>query len=104
MPATLEEICGKPPQFTLLEEESDRFQSDLKGSADIIRKFIGSGELSGRIESERKKYYQNDPRIYALQKDAYFFYLVCVELATSDQSSREKFDHLLKAREAFATD
>ncbi len=100
-PIALQEACGKVPEFTLLKEENERFQGELKGSADIVRKFLGSGELGGRIEGERKKYYQTDPDVLALQKDAYFFYLVCVLLATSDQNPKEKFDQLVKAREAF---
>jgi hypothetical protein len=102
LPAEAQDACGRPPEFTLNKEETERVQGDLKGAATFLKGFVGQADLGGRIEGERKKIYQNDATITAQQKDAYLYYTMCVLLLSDTAlSTIQKLEELRKMRNSF---
>lgn len=51
-------LCGPPPPPDVTKEISEDKKADLQGQAQALTKYLGSAELGGRIESERKTIYQ----------------------------------------------
>jgi hypothetical protein len=96
---TLEQLCGKYPDFSFTERERELSESEAVGKVDVLKRFFGTGELAGKIKTEREKYYQKDPKGRALQTDAILLYKICT-LIESDPSipTREKIKIFLEAR------
>jgi hypothetical protein len=59
---------------------SETTKGDLEGKAQAIGKLLGSGQLGGRIEMERRMLYQTGDKSEAVRKDWFLTYLTCVML------------------------
>jgi len=96
---SLEQLCGKYPDFAFTEHERELFEGEAAGKADVLKRFFGSGELAGKLRIERDKYHQNDPRGRAPQIDAILLYTICT-LLERDPSipTREKIKIFLGVR------
>jgi hypothetical protein len=69
--------CGKAPEFDIRQESTEKLKGDLKGKAQALTKFLGSAELAGKIESERKELYRTSDKSDAARQDAYLAYMFC---------------------------
>jgi hypothetical protein len=73
-------LCGKTPEFDSRLENLERWKGDLEGRAQALARFLGTGELSGKIETERRELYKSSDRAEAARADAYLTYLFCVTI------------------------
>lgn len=78
-------VCGKAPEFDSRLENSERIKGDLAGRAQALARFVGTAEVSGRIEVERREIYKSSVGTEAARADAYLAYVFCV-LIMDDRS------------------
>jgi hypothetical protein len=71
-------ICGKPPEWEIKSQNTEKLKGDLQGKAQLLTKYLGSAELSGQIQTERQTIYQNSEQPEARRQDAYLAYMFCV--------------------------
>jgi hypothetical protein len=93
------EKCGQPPSFAVTKEADESVKGDLSGKAQALSKYLGTAELGGRIESERKTIYQTSEASEATRKDAYLAYVFCM-IVMEDKNLKpgDKLDALQKFR------
>ncbi|WP_156947078.1 hypothetical protein [Bradyrhizobium sp. WSM3983] len=72
--------CGKPPEFDNRLQNVETLKGDLTGKAQALVRLLGSVELSGKIESERRELYKSSDAAEAARSDAYLAYIFCVAL------------------------
>jgi hypothetical protein len=93
------EACGAAPSFAVAKEEAEAVKGDLNGKAQALSKYLGTAELGGRIEKERKTIYQTSEGSEAVRKDAYLAYLFCmIVMGDKNASMADKLDALTKFR------
>jgi hypothetical protein len=96
---TLEQLCGKFPDFSFTEREREVSETEADGRVDVLKRFFGSGELAGRLRTERERYYQRDPQGRAPQIDAILLYKICTFLERdSKMTTLEKIRIFLEVR------
>jgi hypothetical protein len=71
-------LCGKPPEFENRLENSEKMKGDLSGRAQTLFRLLGSADLSGKIEAERRELYKSSSGAEAARADAYLAYLFCM--------------------------
>jgi hypothetical protein len=99
----LEQLCGKFPDFSFTQRERELSESEADGKIDVLKRFFGSGELAGKLRTERERYYQTDPRGRAPQFDAILLYKICTFLERDPSiPTREKINILLEVRAALS--
>jgi hypothetical protein len=95
------EVCGASPPFAVAKEEAEAVKGDLNGKAQALSKYLGTAELGGRIEKERKTIYQTSEGSEATRKDAYLAYLFCMIVmgnAARSQTIRNSWIRSLRLR------
>jgi hypothetical protein len=96
---TLEQLCGKFPDFSFTEREREVSETEADGRIDVLKRFLGSGELAGKLRTEREKYYQKDPQGRAPQIDAILLYKICTFLERDPKmTTLEKIRIFLEVR------
>jgi hypothetical protein len=86
-------LCGAPPSESVMKELSEKTKGDLEGKAQAISKFLGSADLGGKIETERKTLYQTSDSSEAVRNDRYLFYVTCILLMKDSVTSlKDKLD------------
>jgi hypothetical protein len=96
---TLEQLCGKFPDFSFTEREREVSETEADGRVDVLKRFFGSGELVGRLRTERERYYQRDPQGRAPQIDAILLYKICTFLERDPRmTTLEKIRIFLEVR------
>jgi hypothetical protein len=73
-------LCGPPPSPEVQKEISNTKKADLEGKAQALSKFLGSGEVAGKIESERKSIYQTTNESEAIREEFYLVYMACLAI------------------------
>jgi hypothetical protein len=77
--------CGKPPEYESKSEDQQKTIADLQAKAQLLAKLVGSADLGGQFNTERKTIFRNSPAAEAARRDAYLMYMVCV-LVMDDRS------------------
>jgi hypothetical protein len=91
--------CGPPPPPDVTKEISDVKKADLQGKAQALSKYLGSGELAGKIDSERKTIYQTTDESEAIREDRYLAYMACIVIMGDKTASfKEKMDAIQTLR------
>jgi hypothetical protein len=92
-------LCGSPPPPEVQKEISDAKKADLEGKAQALSRFLGSGELGGKIESERKTIYQTTDQSEAIREDRYLAYMACVVIMNDKTATfKEKIEAIQALR------
>src|SRR6266404_7103688 len=84
------EVCGTPPSEDVLKEISSTTKGDIEGKAQAISKVLGSADISGKIERERRTLYQTTESSERIRADRYLFYVTCVLLMKDTVTPLEK--------------
>jgi hypothetical protein len=71
-------VCGKPPDWDIKTQDTDKLKGDLEGRAQLLTKYAGGVGLSGQIQTERETLYKNTDATEARRQDAYLAYMFCV--------------------------
>ncbi len=95
--AFADNICGDPP---LLENSS--LKGELTGKAQLLSKFVGDVQLTGKIETSRTEVLTKYPDAERTRGNAYFEYQICVVIMNDkSMSTQQKLDELRKTRREF---
>jgi tetratricopeptide (TPR) repeat protein len=90
-------LCGPPPSVDAIRELSESQKGDLKGRAEVLSKLLGTGELGGRIESERRSIYETSDAAIAARKFQSLLYFICLAgLTDKNASFQQKIDAYLE--------
>jgi hypothetical protein len=93
-------LCGPAPSEAVTKELSEKTKGDLEGKAQAISKLLGSADLGGKIETERKTLYQTSDSSEAIRADRYLFYVTCLLLMKDTTTPlKDKLDALNKLRQ-----
>jgi hypothetical protein len=91
-------VCGDPPPVA-----NETLKGEIKGKAQLLSKYIGDAELSGKIETSRTEIFSKYPDSELSRSNSYFEYQVCV-LIMSDKSksNAQKLEALKEVRREFS--
>ncbi len=91
--------CGKPPEYESRLEQSDKLKGDLAGKTQFLSRFLGSADLSGKIETERRELYKNSDGAEAARQDAMLAYMFCnVIMNDRSMSAADKINAIQEFR------
>ena len=83
---------------------SDTTKGNIEGKAQAISKLLGSADIGGTIETERKTIYQTSDASEALRNDRYLFYVTCVLLMKdTTMPLQNKLDAIKALRQPIST-
>ena len=90
--------CGNAPPVA-----NETLKGDIRGKAELLSKFIGGSELSGKIETTRTEIFSKYPEAETSRWNAFFQFQVCV-LVMSDKSKTQaqKLDALKETQREFS--
>lgn len=92
-------VCGPPPSPDVIKELNEKTKGDIEGKAQALSKYLGTGEIGGKIESERKTLYQTSNTSEATRNDRYLFYVTCMILISDKTASfKDKMDAIQALR------
>lgn len=96
--------CGPPPSEDVLKDVSSRTKTEIEGKAQAISKLVGSADLGGAIEIQRRSLYQTSDKSEAIRYDRYLAYVTCL-LIMKDTSSplKDKVDAIQKLRQPISS-
>ena len=81
----------------------ESLKAEVAGRATLLSRFIGSGELSGKIETTRQDFFDKYDRQEAARREAALEYQMCEYLkADKTHTDFEKFQILREIRKSFA--
>jgi hypothetical protein len=102
---TIQELCGPAPAFQSTSEINEQTKGEIQGKAQALSKFLGSGDIGGKVEQDRRNIYQSADKIAAAQQDAYYLYTVCAAIMQDKTVSlSDKLRALREARRPFSSE
>jgi len=94
--ATGHAICGNPPPVA-----NESLKAEIAGKAKLLSRYIGGGEISGRIEEAQTEIFSKYPDAERSRSNAYLDYMLCILLMDDKRmTTPEKLDELRKNRAA----
>lgn len=89
--------CGEPPRV-----DDTSLEADVKGKANLLSKYIGDTELSGKLNLERKDIFSKYKDDRATRADALLYYQICAIIDKDPKlSSTDKVKILIDTRKQF---
>jgi hypothetical protein len=90
-------VCGDPPPVA-----NETLKGEINGKAQIVSKYLGDAQLSGKIETSRTEIFSKYADGETSRANAYFEYQVCILLfADKKMTTQEKLEELRKVRREF---
>ena len=90
-------LCGDPPPVA-----NETLKGEISGQAQLLTKFLGDTQLSGKIESSRAEIFSKYPDAEESRTNAFFEYQVCVLIMNdNNMSNKQKIEELKKVKREF---
>lgn len=90
-------VCGDPPPVA-----NETLKGEITGKAQIVSKYLGDAQLSGKIETSRTEIFSKYSDSETSRGNAYFEYQVCTLIfADKKMSTTEKLEELKKIKREF---
>jgi len=89
---------------TAARSVSESKKGEIKGKADAISKYLGSADLGGQIEMQRKTIYQTSDASEAARLDRYLFYVACMVIMKDKNANfQAKIDAIKELRKPLSS-
>jgi len=90
-------ICGDPPPVA-----NEALKGEIEGKAQLLSRFIGDANLSGKIETSRTEIFSKYPDAEKSRANAFFDYQVCVLIMNDKKlDTIQKLNELKKIKREF---
>jgi hypothetical protein len=90
-------VCGEAPPVA-----NESLKGDIQGKAQLLTRYLGEAQLSGKIETSRTEIFSKYPDAELSRSNAYFEYQVCILIMTdSTKSASKKLEALKEVRREF---
>lgn len=90
-------ICGDAPPVA-----NELLKGEIKGKAQLLTRYFGESELSGKIETSRTEIFSRYPEAEKSRSNAYFEYQVCVLImGDNTKTPTQKLDALKEIKREF---